>query len=246
MSKLGRALAGGVVGLVAVAAVMGRGSTAGASAGAVPPATAVALDPIADIEDVYAWMAGSNIELVMDLSPGDDGNHPFRPDVMYAFHLTSKTGTGLTASDGTETRVIVQFASGTSVQAWVTDAAGAMVKDYVTGDPSSPAGVTSTRGKIRLFAGRRSDPRFFNRTGVTAALATLGAPLATEPKTLAGCPTSFTTPTDPQTMRNQITSGGDAFAGTNVMAIVVQLDKALVNTGTNTAVSVWGSSHAAR
>jgi len=41
-----------------------------------------------------------------------------------------------------------------------------------------------------------------------------------------------------------LTTGSDDFATTNVMAIVVQVDKSLVNTTGNTTVAVWGSTHA--
>ncbi|HEX3762623.1 MAG TPA: hypothetical protein VHW23_28195, partial [Kofleriaceae bacterium] len=125
---------------------------------------------MADITDVYAWMTGSNLlDLVMDLSPRDDGTNAFGPAVLYVFHLTSKSGIGLTQTGGTETQVICRFDSNTSVQCWVVSAGA--TKDYVTGDPSSPAGVTSLTGKVRVFAGRRSDPRFFNGSGFTAASA---------------------------------------------------------------------------
>lgn len=239
------AVAGGVVGLAAVLAWVGIGSTAGAAgqvSAPVRPAAAAPLVPLADITDVYAWMAGSNIDLVMDVSPADNGQNAFGPGVLYAFHLTSKTGIGVTTSDGTETRVILQFASGTSVQAWVTDAAGATIKDYVTGDPSNPAGITSIHGKIRVFAGRRSDPRFFDQSGLTNALATLATTSMTTNRDNAGC--LLLSSGQALTERNQLQAGPDAYAGKNVMAIVVQVDKSMINVGTNTAVAVWGSTHA--
>lgn len=246
MSKLarsGRTLAGGVVGLAAACAVVGIGSTAGATGQAteaVRPAAATPLPPLADITDVYAWMTGSNIDLVMDVSPADNGQNAFGSDVLYAFHLTSKAGLGLGTTDGTETRVILQFDSNTSVKAWVTDADGKTIKDFVSGNPSIPAGITSIHGKIRVFAGRRSDPRFFNQAGLTSALSTLSKSITSSDA--AGCP--FLTSGQALMVRNQLTTGPDAFAGKNVMAIVVQVDKSLVNVGTNTAVAVWGSTHA--
>ena len=245
MSKLatvGRALAGGIVGLAAIAAVVSLGSTAGATgqatgdvAGrAVRPAAVAPLDPLAAITDVYAWMAGANIDLVMDVSPADDGSHAFGPGVVYAFHLTSKAGLGIANPDGTETRVILQFASNTSVQAWVTDATGAAIKDYVTGDPSNPAGITSIHGKIRVFAGRRSDPRFFDAIGLSNALTALNMPVGPPTtKDGAGCP--MLSSSQGLSVRSQLVAGPDAFTGKNVMAIVVQVDKSLV--------SRWVSNH---
>lgn len=195
---------------------------------------------MADITDVYAWMTGSNLNLVMDVSPRDDGTHAFGPSVVYVFHLTSKSGIGVGVTDGTETRVLCKFDSNTSVQCWVTS--GSTTKDYVTGDPSNTAGVTSILGKVKVFAGRRSDPFFFSAAGFASAVTTylglsLGAPDG------AGCP-KLITQGQAGTIRGAWTGGSDDFATSNVMALVVQLDKSLVNTSGNTAVAVWGSTHA--
>jgi hypothetical protein len=204
-------------------------------------APAAATNPMATIADVYAWMMGSNIELVMDVSPLDDGSHSFDPSVQYVFHLTSKPGLGFNMPGlGTETRVILQFASSTSVQGWVTDATGTTTKDYVTGDPSNPAGITSIHGKIRVFAGPRSDPRFFNATGFASGLAQLGTELL--PKDGAGCP--VINAAQSASIRNLLITGGDTYDQKNVMAIVVAVDKSLVNLTGNTTVAVWGSTHA--
>jgi hypothetical protein len=208
------------------------------TAGAAPAAAA---NPMATIADVYAWMNGSNIDLVMDVSPLDDGSHSFDPSVQYVFHLTSKPGLGFNMPGlGTETRVILQFASSTSVQGWVTDPTGTTTKDYVTGDPSNPAGITSIHGKIRVFAGPRSDPRFFNATGFASGLAQLGTELTA--KDGAGCP--VINGSQSASIRNLLTTGGDTYDKKNVMAIVVAVDKSLVNLTGNTTVAVWGSTHA--
>lgn len=203
---------------------------------------APAASPMADITDVYAWMAGSNLNLIMDLSPQDNGTNAFGPDILYAFHLTSKPGLGLGTAGGTETQVICRFASNTSAQCWVVS--GGATKDYVTGDPSNTAGVTSPSGKVRVFAGRRSDPAFFNLSGFNAAMSgfapQLGVPNTSD---VAGCPNRVA-PDRFLTLRTQLGTGSDSFAASNVMAIVVQIDKSLVNTGSNATVAVWGSTHA--
>jgi hypothetical protein len=227
---------GGVAGLAVVVLLSARGQAADHR-----ESRALAATPMADITDVYTWMAGSNLNLVMDLSPSDDGSHSFDPSVQYVFHLTSKAGLGPGMSGGTETRVILRFASSTSVECWVTDAGGTTTKDYVSGDPSNTAGVTSIHGKVRVFAGRRSDPAFYNAAGFASGAAELGANIAG--KDAAGCPTAINS-AEAMAIRTLLTGGADSFATQNVMAIVVQLDKALVNTGTNTTVSVWGSTHA--
>ena len=227
---------GGVAGLAACALLATKGQAADHV-----DSPALATNPMADITDVYSWMTGSNLNLVMDVSPTDDGTHSFGPAVLYVFHLTSKSGLGFGTPGGTETKVILRFASNTSVEGWITDATS--TKDYVTGDPSNTAGVTSNLGKVKVFAGRRSDPFFFNADGFHAATATINAiPASMLSPDAAGCPTGISAG-QAVGLRMQLGTGSDAFAATNVMAIVVQIDKSLVNTGTNTTVAVWGSTH---
>lgn len=196
---------------------------------------------MADIADVYAWMIGSDLNLVMTVSPQDDGISSFDPSVLYVFHLTSKPQLGI-GRQGIETRVICGFASSTSVECWVTDASGATTKDYVSGNPSVTAGVASILGKVKVFAGRRSDPFFFNATGFQNAMATL-APIRASGPDGAECPTGID-PGQALTIRTQLATGSDDFATANVMAIVLQLDKSLVNDQGNSTVSVWASTHA--
>lgn len=217
-------------------------SARGQAADRAGPA-AVAANPMAEITDLYAWMAASNLNLVMDVSPFDDGTHSFDPTVQYVFHLTSKSGIGVGAPGGTETKVILRFASNTSVEGWVTDAGGVTIKDYVSGDPSNLAGIRSRQGRVRVFAGRRSDPNFSNPTDFSNAVTVLGMNLMNEDA--AGCPAIVASAAG--TIRNMLTGqpvSSDTFATANVMAIVVQVDKSLVNVDSNTAVGIWGSTHA--
>jgi hypothetical protein len=203
---------------------------------------ALADTPMADITDVYAWMTGSNLNLVMDVSPADNGTRSFSSAVLYVFHVTSKPGLGLSSTAGVETRVICRLPSDTSVDCWVTD--GTATKDYVTGDPSNPAGVTSVLGKVKVFAGRRSDPFFFNATGFTSAVANYTGLAQNPPGPMdpAGCP-SWLTAGQASSIRGALLTGGDAFATRNVMALVLQVDRSLVNDGMNRVVGVWGSTH---
>src|SRR5204863_3002469 len=132
------------------------------------------------------WVAGANLNLVMDVSPSDDGAHRFDPSVIYVFHLTSKPGLGVTVPGGTETQVVMRFASNTSVECWVTGPGGTM--DYVTGDPSNTTGISSATGKLRVFAGRRSDPMFFDQTALAQAVAAIEAAPSAVARDTAGCP----------------------------------------------------------
>lgn len=219
--------------------------------------TTLAANPMGDINDVYTWMTGNNLNLAMTVSPFDDGTHHFSPSVLYVFHVVSKAGlgVGMPPQSGNETKVICKLTSNTMGECWVTDGTG--TKDYVTGDPSATVGVTSASGKVRLFAGRRSDPFFFNFQGFTAAITAVDGAKGTFTFDGAGCPNNVADATA-LTLRNTLktaqapagacaTTGdatsGDCFAHANVMAIVVQIDKSLVNTGANTTVAVWGSTH---
>jgi len=211
--------------------------------------------PMADINDVYSWMDGTRLNLAMTISPVDVDTRTFGPAIQYVFHVHSKTGIGVgVQGTGTETRVICTFMLNTSAQCWVTDAAGE-VKDYITGDPSTTAGTSSISGKIRLFAGKRSDPFFFNLQGFRAAIAAVKAAVPTITLDAAGCPNNLTNPQvqavaanlgglvatpSPPCPANQL----DCFANLNVKVILVQLDKSLVTVGPNTAVGVWASTHA--
>lgn len=243
------ALFGGAAALGLAVILAGRGDATGA-----PSSLAAPGNPMADLHDLYAWMAadGAKVNLVMTVSPGDPGGRSFGPGVQYVFHVTSLPGTreaiGPTTG-GVTTRVVCTFASATSAQCWVIGPSS--VKDYVTGDPSNPAGTTSSSGKVRLFAGRRSDPTFFNLQGwrnATASLRQMSVPInqgncPTLDNTTAGqlrttLSTAQATTTAP-CPSNQV----DCFATANAMALVLQVDKSLLNTQGNVLLSVWGATH---
>lgn len=217
---------------------------------------------MADIADVFAWTNGSgtitNVNLAMTVSPADMGSTSFGPSVQYVFHASSHAGTSNAVAfmaPGTESKVICTFTSNTAGKCWVTQ--GTTVKDYVSGDPSTA--MTSADGKVKVFAGRRSDPFFFNLAGFktaqkavedNAALLTFnpaGCPLVppTGPVSAAGLRAALSTASTvavPPCAANQI----DCFANFDVMAIVVQIDKTLLLQNTDHLLSVWGSTHMAQ
>jgi hypothetical protein len=222
-------------------------------------APALAQNPLADLNDVYVWSDGAKVNLAMTTSPGDDGMRAFGPGVQYVFHVTSKATQANDAppvaiNGGAETQIICTFASSTSARCWVKDVAG--VKDYVEGDPSSANGISSVSGKVRLFAGRRSDPFFFNLQGFRDAVTAVeNTPEATRGLDAAGCPAGLTetqiaavrderVKTPAQAQAPCPPGVRDCFGGLNVLAIVVQVDKGLVNTPDNKYIAVWGSTHA--
>jgi hypothetical protein len=243
--------------MIAVAGVLGLGALMSSRVHAADhlDSDSLAGNPMADIADVYSWMSGTKLDLAMTVSPADLGTLTFGPSVQYAFHLTSKAAlSDLGTASGTTSNVICTFASNTSVQCWVVGPTGEVV-DYVTGDPSATAGLRSADGKMTVFAGRRSDPFFFNLSGfrfVAAAVASI-VNLQTDP---AGCPLEGSVPAAKALeWRGNLAAANypavapcpantaDCFAALNVMAIVVQLDASLVNAGANTLLAVWGSTH---
>jgi hypothetical protein len=252
------ALLGAGVGLAAGILVMTRSSHA---ADHLDSPTA-AMNPMADIGDVYAWMNNdaSKVNLVMTVSPADDGTRHFDKSVQYVWHVTSHPGATAAAAfekPGTEVNVMCTFTSDTAIQCWV--ASGTTTLDYVKGDPST-SGVTSSDGKLKVFAGRRSDPFYFNLGGFHAAQAIVEGAIANNAIAsfdLAGCPALTTGPggqapalqtalQSPPT-NDPICAAGvlDCFATFNVKAIVVQVDKTLLLSGADVLLSVWGSTHSA-
>lgn len=221
----------------------------------------LAANVMADLNDVYAWMdAGGNLlDLAMTMSPADDGTHSFGPSVQYVFHATSHAGadnkTAFFSTSTVETKVICTFASATSGQCWIVE--GSTVKDYVKGDFSSTSGVASADGKLKVFAGRRSDPFFFNLAGFKKAVGMIEAiPAGALHTDAAGCPDQIPNNTRAALVSTLSTAQTgvppcpdgqlDCFATFNTMAIVVQVDKSLVLHGSDHLLSVWGSTHAAQ
>lgn len=222
----------------------------------------MAANKMADLNDVYTWMTadGAKVNLALTVSPADDGAHHFGPSVQYVFHVEQHTSYGLA---GTETKIVCTFVNDTTGQCWIVGSDGATV-DYVSGDFSAVTGRASLSNKFRVFAGRRSDPFFFNLSGfITAKRSATEATLTLNQQ---GCPVGLTDNSLPATLRGQLeamptsttpgvvgapvpgpcaTTSKDCFATFNVMAIVIQLDKDLVIAPANKLVSVWASTHAA-
>jgi hypothetical protein len=254
---------GGAAGLGLAALLVTQAPTHAADHLDAPAASA---NPMADITDVYAWMdtGANNVNLIMDVSPGDPGGgaRSFGPSILYVFHVTSFAAYGAAlGATGTTTEVICKFDSDTSASCWVG------TKGYVHGDPSTM--VSSTDGKIKLFAGRRSDPFFFNFNGFKDAQAYVkanaGTIAAVGSADAAGCPTNAAVLAgaagSARAYLSEAAQGSNGHAPCNgsqttgatqdcfqlldVHAIVLQVDKSLLNTGTNTILGVWASTNSA-
>jgi hypothetical protein len=160
-----------------------------------PRATA---DPQADITDVFAFTSPEDpgkVVLAMALTPYASGTSAFSGEVDYAFRVQQVDALQPLSLGGVALDVVCDLDAGDGGAATMrcTGPQGA-TGSAVVGDTGGGTG-----GAIRVFAGLRSDPAFFDRQG---ALVTV------------------------QTGRAAFT-GTNAFAGANVLAIVVELDSVL-------------------
>lgn len=197
-------------------------------------------DPAADITDVFAWMSADakKVYLVMDLVRNATPASKFSDSVQYVFHTTSRASFGAPASP--EVNVICTFDAAQKIQCWAGNGA------YVTGDASNVNGIASGDGKLKVFAGLRDDPFFFNLAGFQATGAAVAAAASSLTFDPAGCPAlDQATATTLVTQLLTAPGGGpaiDNFAKFNVLAIVVALDKSIV-TKNGPIVGVWGSTN---
>jgi hypothetical protein len=153
-------------------------------------------DPQADIADVFAFTSPEDptrVVLAMTLNPYASDASTFSSDVQYAFRVQRVAALQPLTLDGTALDVTCTYGAGDGAPASMTCTGPAGTT------ASAPIGQASDAGAgMRVFAGLRSDPAFFDRQG---ALATVASERA-----------SFT--------------GQNAFAGANVLAIVVEMDSA--------------------
>lgn len=235
--------------LVAGAVGMGLAATA-VFAADHGDSTALMSNKAADITDVYAWMTADHtkVNLVMDVTPSAAAGDHFGTNILYVLHVQSFPKYGMTPT-APPTDIICKFASDTSVQCWI----GA--SEYLAGDPSNVAGLTSTDGKVKLFAGMRNDPFFFNINGfkhvvseVEGSAAGLGALSDGH-----GCFDLHAAGPSGSNLgailvghlahdTDGTSAPMDQFAGKNVNAIVLQVDASLL-TGGGQTLGVWGSTN---
>ncbi len=201
-----------------------------------PAATA---DPSADITDVFAWMSSdaSKVNLVMDVYPAATTTSQFSNSVQYVFHTSSRASFGATVA--ASVNVICTFDTSQKISCW----AGS---EYVTGDASSTGGIASTSGKLKVFAGLRDDPFYFNLAGFKNTAATVTSAKGALSFDTNGCPL-LDGPTSALLVNQLQTApdGGvaqDHFLGLNVLSLVVQLDKSILTAG-GPLVSVWAATH---
>ncbi|MCA9514657.1 MAG: DUF4331 family protein [Myxococcales bacterium] len=199
-------------------------------------APATVADPTADINDVYVWQNGAKTVFVMTVFPAASADAKFSDAVQYVFHTASGASYGAASN---KTDIICTFDAAQMVTCWV-GADG----DYVTGDASGAAGLTSTSGKTKVFAGLRDDPFFFNLAGFQAAVAAVVNVAGGLTFDAAKCPTvSAEVSAAVVGLLGSDGEGGagmDFFAPLNTLALVVEVDKSLVTAG-GPVVAVWGA-----
>src|SRR5262249_9125643 len=136
--------------------------------------------------------------------------------------------------------VVCTFDAAQKISCWVGD------KDYVTGDASAVAGLTSASGKVKVFAGLRDDPFFFNLDGFKHTVSTVEAAAPTLMFDGAGCPAidAATSAVLVGQLQHDPNGGPPAnfFAGKNVLSIVLSIDKTLLTEG-GPIVSMWASTN---
>lgn len=190
---------------------------------------AASADPSADITDVFAWMSAdaSKVYLVMDLVRNASPSSKFSDSVQYVFHTRSSASFGGAAAP--EIDVICTFDTAQVVQCWAGDDA------YVTGDAGGIDGITSSDGKLRVFTGLRNDPFFFNLQGFRETARTVTAAAGGLTFDAAGCPAVDAATSAVLVDKLQHAPDGSAavdnFADFNVLAIVVVVDKSILDGG---------------
>ncbi len=206
----------------------------------------VLTDPSTDINDVYSWMSsdGSKVYLAMTVFPvADKAASKFSTAAYYVFHTASRAS--FAATQVTPVDVVCGFDSGQYISCWVGGNT-----TFVYGNANTTTGISNTAGTVKVYAGPRKDHFFFNLLGfnqVRANVKTNAATLAAA-FNANGCPTGAgvnATLTAQRTQLGQAPGGGaatDFFAPLNTLAIVVEIDKTLLNKGGG-FMSVWGGTY---
>lgn len=187
---------------------------------------ALTADRAADIADVYAFRSPANpanVVLAMTVSglipPAEIGTTYLDPDVLYQLKID-------TGGDATEDLVIQAYVTGTGASQTVhfrgpgTPAMAGTTNRILPGADAvsvslstSPTPETATGGGLTVFAGVRDDPFFFDLTRFR--------------EIVGGMQTAFRNP------------GVDAFAGTAVLALVVELPASMLGAGS--VKGVWAT-----
>lgn len=188
-------------------------------------------EPAADVADIYAWTTADtravNLVLTLPVPEFSDAMH-------YAIHVESAPAYG---EPGTEVLIVCAFDAGQNLECWIGD------QDYVAGDASSEVGLESASGRVRAFVGERDDPFFFNASGLRDTLNIVNEAAPNLDFDGAGCP--ILDEATSNALVASLQSNGDPvdnFAGETVGALVLQIDRELLNAG-GEILAIWASTH---
>lgn len=212
--------------------------------GTVTPPSAVISDPSVDIVDVFAWMEQAAtpkyIYLAMTVYPDAVLANKFSTNAYYVFHTNAKAAYKDSASQS-EVNVICGFDAAQTIECWVVGPDKSKL-EYVKGNANQRAGIASRSGALRVFAGLRNDPFYFNETGFKKVLTDNATTIDTTPDT-AGCPAVPLTNRTTANTTLKTPTNNDDFKLKNVLAIVVQVNTSLITSTTRPIVSVWASTN---
>jgi hypothetical protein len=185
---------------------------------------AVERDPATDIADVYAFRRGDSLVVAMtvqNLSISGNATDLFNPRARYQLFVDN-TDNNVLAANAT---ITVTFSGSNPQMFRVEGLSTTPIEGPTSGFSNAASPAITTSGAIRVFAGPRDDPFFFDLAGFREYLAGSYTPTAGLRSGTSGLP------------RN-------AFAGLNVGAIVIQLPitavtgQATPNTG---VIRAWGA-----
>lgn len=214
---------------------------------ATPPALAIdhadsaspMAAPGADITDLFSWMSsdGSKVILAMTVFPSASAGSRFSTDVLYAFHTISRTS--ITATTGVQTDIYCGFDDSQRISCIVGDPSTA-----ASGDASGQSGISSTNGKLKVFAGLRKDPSFVSLANLSNFKNAVVAALPSATADAAGC--KALPQTAAKTVAQNALAGSspsaNTYASSNVLALVMEVDRTLLSRG-GSVLSVWGATH---
>ena len=202
-----------------------------------------------DLHNFYMWMENGKLELLMTVWPNAPMDAKFATDHQYVFHLSSKAS--YIDERRSQNLVICHFDTEQKTNCALGKATET-IKDEAHGN-ASDAGqpLSSVNGKMQIFAGLRNDPFFFNQTGWDNA-ANMLIDLREANRTIAcsggsGTSASPLTATEQSDIANALGTAGnnipatDSYRGTNVLALLVEIDPALILESTDTVIAGWAS-----